>query len=322
MVQPLSGSTHADPASSSAPLSLESVDIVAACRAFTAVAAWGSFTSGAAAARIPQSVASRRVAALEQHFGGKLLHRTSRTVQLTPFGRAMLPSAQRLLDAEDAFALDAERAAGATCLLALPAGLPLLAQAQVVRAASSPGMAWDVVIAPPARRAALVATGQVRAAVVSTASPASRWCVPLGLAGRPSAGLMPRRLSDLRPSRADAGAPRRVWVDEEDEVDDVRGPLSAAASAGGLLPSQVRPGGSLTAALAAALDGGDAVLASAAEADRWGLAWRELEQPPLARGYDLAAADDDKAAELLASAGAIMASALGAGSVVGAGAHS
>ncbi|MDG4830643.1 hypothetical protein O7627_15220 [Solwaraspora sp. WMMD1047] len=38
------------------------MDVAAACRAFLAVSGHGSFTSGAAAAGIPESVARRRVA--------------------------------------------------------------------------------------------------------------------------------------------------------------------------------------------------------------------------------------------------------------------
>jgi DNA-binding transcriptional LysR family regulator len=45
------------------------MDTLAACRAFVSVSDAGSFTIGAAAAQIPQSVASRRVAALEQEPG-------------------------------------------------------------------------------------------------------------------------------------------------------------------------------------------------------------------------------------------------------------
>jgi DNA-binding transcriptional LysR family regulator len=45
------------------------MDLVASCRVFVHVGERGSFTLGAAAARVPQSVASRRIAALEEHFG-------------------------------------------------------------------------------------------------------------------------------------------------------------------------------------------------------------------------------------------------------------
>jgi DNA-binding transcriptional LysR family regulator len=96
------------------------VDLVEACRAFVAVSAHGSFTKGATAARIPQPVASRRIAALERQLGARLLDRSSRSVTLTPFGREMLPSARRLVELAETFRHDAERAKLRPFRLAVP----------------------------------------------------------------------------------------------------------------------------------------------------------------------------------------------------------
>ncbi|GGM40351.1 LysR family transcriptional regulator [Micromonospora sonchi] len=96
------------------------MDLVAACRAFVSVGDHGSFTVGASVARIPQSVASRRVAALERHLGGQLFDRTSRSVTLTPFGRDMLHSARRIVDLAEAMEHDAERARLRPFRLAVP----------------------------------------------------------------------------------------------------------------------------------------------------------------------------------------------------------
>jgi DNA-binding transcriptional LysR family regulator len=71
------------------------VDLIGCCRAFVSVTETGSFTAGAAAAHIPQPVASRRVAALERHLGERLFDRSAYRVRLTPFGRDMLLSAKR-----------------------------------------------------------------------------------------------------------------------------------------------------------------------------------------------------------------------------------
>lgn len=57
---------------------VRTVDLVGACRAFVSVSDHGGFTVGAAASRMSQSVASRRVAALEEHFGEQLFERASR----------------------------------------------------------------------------------------------------------------------------------------------------------------------------------------------------------------------------------------------------
>lgn len=58
--------------------------------AFVAVAEEGSFTAGAARLGWPKSTVSRRIAALEDGLGVRLLHRTTRRVDLTPTGRELL----------------------------------------------------------------------------------------------------------------------------------------------------------------------------------------------------------------------------------------
>ncbi|MFJ9890282.1 LysR family transcriptional regulator [Streptomyces sp. NPDC091287] len=63
---------------------------------------------GAAAAGMSQSVASRRVAALEERFGERLFERTSRRAVLTPFGRDMLPAARQLVQAAGVLLDEAE----------------------------------------------------------------------------------------------------------------------------------------------------------------------------------------------------------------------
>lgn len=58
--------------------------------AFVAVAEAGSFTAGAARVGRPKSTVSRHVADLEASLGVRLLHRTTRRVDLTPSGRELL----------------------------------------------------------------------------------------------------------------------------------------------------------------------------------------------------------------------------------------
>src|ERR1700753_3756051 len=102
------------------------MDLVAACRVFVLVGERGSFTLGAAAARVPQSVASRRIAALEKHFGARLFDRSTRRgagargggergrpprrAAFTTFGRHMLPSAKRLIELAETMDYNAEQA--------------------------------------------------------------------------------------------------------------------------------------------------------------------------------------------------------------------
>ena len=66
--------------------------------AFALVAETGSFSAAARRLFLSQPAVSRRVGRLEQVLGIKLLDRTSRCVQLTPAGMAVLSQAQALLD--------------------------------------------------------------------------------------------------------------------------------------------------------------------------------------------------------------------------------
>ncbi|MGO4420144.1 LysR family transcriptional regulator, partial [Streptomyces sp. MCAF7] len=96
------------------------MDLVGACRAFVSVSERGSFTVGAAAARMSQPVASRRIAALEERLGEQLFERTSRRAVLTPFGRDMLPAARQLVLAADVLEHEAEAAKRKPWRLAVP----------------------------------------------------------------------------------------------------------------------------------------------------------------------------------------------------------
>ncbi|MEM6928665.1 MAG: LysR family transcriptional regulator [Myxococcota bacterium] len=66
-------------------------------RAFTRVARLGSFAAAARELRLSTTAISRRVAALEDRLGTRLLHRTTRRVSLTPAGAKALERTERLL---------------------------------------------------------------------------------------------------------------------------------------------------------------------------------------------------------------------------------
>ncbi len=236
---------------------------MAACRAFVSVGTHGSFTIGASVARIPQSVASRRVAALERHLGGRLFDRTSRSVTLTPFGRDMLASARRIVDLAEAMEHDAERARLRPFRLAVPA-------------ICAPGrwLGCPAARAPRgAGRAGLRTGGRGRVAGAA------------GSRGGTDPGVELVRLETLRPSRADRrGRRRRVWIAPEDDVPHVRDPLTRLRDAVGLQPTQVAVAASVVDAAAEALAGSDLVLCSPVEADELGLHWR----PSASRGRSAA----------------------------------
>lgn len=78
-------------------------------RAFHLVVRHGGFSAAARATDTPQTTISKRMAALEEALGTKLLHRTTRQVKLTDEGMRVYEWAQKTLD--DASDLDDELAA-------------------------------------------------------------------------------------------------------------------------------------------------------------------------------------------------------------------
>lgn len=68
-------------------------------QAFVEVASSKSFSAAAEALHITQPAVSKRIAALESQLDCKLFDRISRTVQLTEAGTALLPRAERILNA-------------------------------------------------------------------------------------------------------------------------------------------------------------------------------------------------------------------------------
>ncbi|WP_053717312.1 LysR family transcriptional regulator [Saccharothrix sp. NRRL B-16348] len=267
------------------------MDVVEACKAFVAVSGHGSFTVGAAAARIPQSVASRRVAALEKHFGARLFARTSRSVTLTPFGREMLPSARRLVDLAEAMEHDAERAKLRPFRLAVPEVCAPRPLARLVADARRHDLNLDPRPAGPAERVELARTLDVRAALVAVPPDEGAWRVPLGLAGHADPGATSAvYVETLRAGRAERTTRRRrIWLQPEDDVPHVRDRLTRLRDAVGLQPAQVVVAASLVAATADVLGSTDLLLCPPGQADDLGLHWRPIGELDLARGYDVTA---------------------------------
>lgn len=287
------------------------MDLVGGCRAFVSVSEAGSFTAGAAVARIPQPVASRRIAALERHFGERLFDRTTRRARLTPFGRDVLPSAKRLVRLADALEHDASRARLRPMRVAVPDTCGVRELAELAAEARALEVHLEFRAAPPGERAELVRTHEVRAALVAVPADEGVWSVPLGLAGvaRPRARVV--HLETLRAGRA--GGPRRhVWIQPEDDVPHVRDRLLRVRDAVGLPPAQVAVAGSLTAAAAAVFGSADLLLCSAVQAEALGLHWRPVGEVVLARGFGVAAALGEDAERVRALSAAV-ARCLGAG---------
>ena len=86
------------------------MDRLTAVRVFVEVADRGSLTQTAEHLEMSAAMVSRYLAAVEDWFGARLLHRTTRKVSLTDAGFAALPSCRQLLDiAEEAQHIAAER---------------------------------------------------------------------------------------------------------------------------------------------------------------------------------------------------------------------
>jgi DNA-binding transcriptional LysR family regulator len=78
------------------------VDLIAALRTFLRVSEVGSFSAVAQERGVTQPAVSRQVSALEEHFGTRLVQRSTHAVTLTDEGRELVPSAQQLVDSADA----------------------------------------------------------------------------------------------------------------------------------------------------------------------------------------------------------------------------
>ena len=96
-------------------------DHLFALRLFARVARKGSFSAAARELRIPQSTASRTIAALEREIGASLLTRNTRAVTLTDAGVEFLIRLEPILAELD----DAEHAARGSCMDHSPSRMAL-----------------------------------------------------------------------------------------------------------------------------------------------------------------------------------------------------
>ena len=129
---------------------------------FAHVAELGSFSRAAERLGLPKSSVSRRLAALEQRLGERLLLRTTRRQTLTEFGQLLLEHARQVVAEVDAVAaLSAHRAAAPSGRLrvSMPGDFAnlLLAEALAGFVASYPGISLELDLSP--RRVDLLGEG-------------------------------------------------------------------------------------------------------------------------------------------------------------------
>jgi DNA-binding transcriptional LysR family regulator len=272
------------------------MDVLGAWRAFLNVSERGSFTEGAAATRVPQSVASRRIAALEEHLGERLFDRSSRGAMLTQFGRDMLPSAKRLVRLADDMEDEAERAKLNPLRLAVPDSCTVHDLARLDAEARRNGIYLDLHAAAPAGRAELVRSREVRAAITAVPPSDAIWSVGLGLAGATDLPAETVYVEALRAGRAAQSSRRsRIWIQPEDDVPHIRDRMFRIRDAIGLQLTQVTVSATLTAATAEVLGSADLLLCSPKQAEELGLHWRPIGEIHLVRGFDVSATVRDDA---------------------------
>lgn len=296
---------------------VRAVDLVGACRAFISVSEHGGFTVGAAAARMSQPVASRRIAALEERLGEQLFERMSRRAVLTPFGRDMLPAARQLVQAADVLLHEADAAKCKPWRLAVPGLCSTAALARLIAEAQGHGITLDLRIAAPAQRVEFIHSQLVRASLLAVPADEATWSLPLGLAGVQDPGVRRIYIETLRIGRASTGPARRIWIQPEDDVPHIRDPLTRLRDAVGLRPAQLVAATDLTTAAAEVLCTGDLLLCSPAQAEELALNWRPIGELTLSRGFALVAAAGGNPQHIEARLGEAIGRCLGAGNGAG-----
>ncbi|MFY0408213.1 LysR family transcriptional regulator [Solicola sp. PLA-1-18] len=284
------------------------MDLLTHLETFCEVADQKSFTRAAEALGVPQPVVSRRVGALERRLGGRLLVRGPRGVGLTDLGRAVLPHAHGLRTRAEHLA-EVARTFHDGVVVAVPPGADPRALVAARTAAHDAGAAATFVEAAPDARAAMLADGSAQAAVTACPPDEADLGAPLGAATTsPDGGRL--HLDDLRRGRGEREArATTVHLGVEDDVPWVRDALRRHAAGAGLAAGQVAVGGAVLAAVTDVIEHGDLLVATRAEAERHGLAWRPVAGLDLWRGYQVTGGGPD--AEVLRAVVPALARALG-----------
>ena len=107
----------------------QTMDLINGLQTFIRVVETGSFSAVARQANASQSAVTRQVAQLEEHFGVRLFHRTTRKLSLTDEGQDLVTRARHLLeeaeDLEDTFGKNGGSPAGLV-RIGVPVGAAIL----------------------------------------------------------------------------------------------------------------------------------------------------------------------------------------------------
>lgn len=126
------------------------MDLINGLHTFIRVVETGSFSAVAREANSSQSAVTRQVAQLEEHFGVRLLHRTTRKLSLTDDGQDLLARARHLLeeaeDLEDTFGKNGGTPTGLV-RIGVPVGAGiLLVPGMTALLKHHPGLALEMVV--------------------------------------------------------------------------------------------------------------------------------------------------------------------------------
>ena len=289
------------------------VDLVAGYESFVSVSRRGSFTNGAIECGILQSVASRRIANLENCLGGQLFDRTSRRVELTQLGRDLLPSASALVSLSRGLRDQAHQFVHRPMTFAMPTAAAIRDLAQLTVAANLAEIPLNIETADPLVRSDWIRTGRAELSVQPVPASDATWKVELGLASRnPIEGSSTIFLESIRRRRGQsASRARRLWIQTEDDTPHIRDRVTLLGNSVSLLPTQIEIAPQLVRAVTSVLQHGDLLLASRNEATQLGLHWYEIGEIRLIRGYSLNSHSGERDAVLVEACGDLIATALG-----------
>lgn len=181
------------------------MDRFAAMRVFAAVVEEGGFAAAARRLRLSRAMAAKRVQALEDHLGVRLLTRTTRKVTLTEVGQAYFERCAQILgdlDGADAEAREAAAAPRGVLRVTAPVtfGVKHLAPRLAAFCAAHPGLTVDVAYAD--RRADLIEEGfdvAIRIGALADSSLIARRLAPVAMICAASPDYLARRGAPVDP---------------------------------------------------------------------------------------------------------------------------
>jgi DNA-binding transcriptional LysR family regulator len=126
------------------------MDLITGLQTFVRVVETGSFSAVARESKTSQSAVTRQVAQLEDHFGVRLFHRTTRRLSLTDDGQALVTRARHLLeeaeDLEDSFGRNGGEPVGLV-RVGVPVGAAILLVGDIADLLRQhPGLAVELVV--------------------------------------------------------------------------------------------------------------------------------------------------------------------------------